>query len=175
MPLVSPVLIFGAEVRNIDSFVDVLLFFLVIPQCKGCNGRDAVALELCASCIEDNFGKGSATSSVVPLPSASTSKKNFFSWILRGVAPSPNENIEPIRTVEVDEEIAKSLKPHQKDAVEFIWRNSFTDYNYFENGDQSIIGGCLLAHHMGLGTCRLQGFVLSLRVVLTRDSCLNYS
>lgn len=146
----------------------------MLLQCKGCNGRDAVALDLCEPCLKDRFEKGSTTPSVpsvASLPPAQTNKTKSSSWVLQGKLTAPNDNMEPIRIVEVDEEIAKSLKPHQKDAVEFIWRNSFTDYNYFENGNQSIIGGCLLAHHMGLGMSR---FILSLRVVFPRDSLITH-
>jgi hypothetical protein len=39
----------------------------------------------------------------------------------------------------VDEGLEKHLKPHQKEGVEFLWRNAFLDYNYTQ-GDESLIG-----------------------------------
>ena len=48
--------------------------------------------------------------------------------------------MKPIRTVVVDETIAGYLKPHQKEGVEFIWKNAFSDLNYFDEGDSKTIG-----------------------------------
>ena len=47
----------------------------------------------------------------------------------------------------VSRELAKKLKPHQKEAVLFMWRNAFAD----KIDKPSEAGGCLLAHNMGLG------------------------
>ena len=56
-----------------------------------------------------------------------------------------------VRSIEVDHELGSKLKPYQREGVEFLWRNCFSDFNYFEHGDESRIGGCILAHFMGLG------------------------
>jgi hypothetical protein len=50
--------------------------------------------------------------------------------------------------ISVVDEMAKNLKQHQREGVQFMYRNSFADLG----GDgESGIGGCILAHSMGLG------------------------
>eukprot|EP00522_Entomoneis_paludosa_P014814 CAMPEP_0172450822 /NCGR_PEP_ID=MMETSP1065-20121228/9040_1 /TAXON_ID=265537 /ORGANISM="Amphiprora paludosa, Strain CCMP125" /LENGTH=1131 /DNA_ID=CAMNT_0013202661 /DNA_START=38 /DNA_END=3433 /DNA_ORIENTATION=- len=53
----------------------------------------------------------------------------------------------PGSKVRVAREIAEKLKPHQVEAVEFMWRNVFGDV--MQEGND--FGGCILAHNMGLG------------------------
>lgn len=72
----------------------------------------------------------------------------------------------PVRRVSIDPEIAKHLKPHQVEAAQFIWNNCFADFGTKKDGDKvwtskgesakpdadsPTIGGCVLAHAMGLG------------------------
>jgi hypothetical protein len=45
----------------------------------------------------------------------------------------------------VHDDLVKHLKAHQRDGVHFIWNSCFSDC------DDSEAGGCILAHHMGLG------------------------
>ena len=56
-----------------------------------------------------------------------------------------------VRKIWVDPDLGENLKPYQRSGVEFLWRNSFSDFNTSETGDPSRIGGCILAHYMGLG------------------------
>lgn len=77
-------------------------------------------------------------------------------------------------SVSVDKELVSDLKPHQKEGVEFIWKNCFSD---FVGGDESEVGGCILAHHMGLGkfisllACRIDPVsLLSAVALLVRPS-----
>ena len=56
-----------------------------------------------------------------------------------------------IRKVKVDGDLVQSLKPHQCEGIKFIWRNCFSDFDRSRNGSEKTVGGCLLAHCMGLG------------------------
>jgi len=56
-----------------------------------------------------------------------------------------------IRTVSVATKLAQKLKPHQVEGVRFIWRNCFSDLQFHEEGKEEEVGGCVLAHSMGLG------------------------
>lgn len=53
--------------------------------------------------------------------------------------------------IQVDPDLAKHLQQHQREGVQFLWQNCFYDFNHRETGDESRIGGCILAHYMGLG------------------------
>ena len=58
-------------------------------------------------------------------------------------------------TVAIAEPLSKFLKPHQREAIEFLFRNSFYDFTYLDSHEaakqKEKIGGCILAHNMGLG------------------------
>ena len=56
-----------------------------------------------------------------------------------------------IRTVTVAKPLVKILKPHQVDGLKFIWQNAFSDFAHCASGDHSKVGGCIIAHNMGLG------------------------
>ena len=57
--------------------------------------------------------------------------------------------------VQVATQIAKRLKDHQVDGVRFMWKNVFCDLVSTkppkQGTDGTTAGGCILAHHMGLG------------------------
>jgi hypothetical protein len=59
------------------------------------------------------------------------------------------------RTIAVAEPMTKLLKPHQREGIEFMFRNTFADLAYQDdqaaNQAKESIGGCILAHNMGLG------------------------
>jgi SNF2 family DNA or RNA helicase len=59
------------------------------------------------------------------------------------------------RTVRVASALASKLKPHQVDGVKFMWQNSCKDLSSITNREEAVqerdIGGCILAHLMGLG------------------------
>jgi SNF2 family DNA or RNA helicase len=61
------------------------------------------------------------------------------------------------RTVRIAHALASQLKPHQIEGVKFMWQNSCKDLSTItrkeEVKDESEVGGCILAHMMGLGTC----------------------
>ena len=59
-------------------------------------------------------------------------------WELNG--PPPAAGMAPLRSIVVDERLAKHLKPHQKEGVEFLWRNTFLDYNYTQEGNKKFSG-----------------------------------
>jgi hypothetical protein len=44
-----------------------------------------------------------------------------------------------VRLVMVDYKLSQHAKPHQTDGVQFLWRNSFSDCNFFLQGDESSI------------------------------------
>ncbi|KAL3943890.1 MAG: hypothetical protein SGBAC_002048 [Bacillariaceae sp.] len=58
-------------------------------------------------------------------------------------------------SIQVAEGLAKILKPHQKEGVQFMFQNTFHDIAFpkEKNTDESTtqVGGCILAHNMGLG------------------------
>lgn len=55
-----------------------------------------------------------------------------------------------IRTVAVAPGISKILKPHQSEGIKFMWRNCFLDFEENWEGNTDLVGGCVLAHSMGL-------------------------
>ena len=57
-----------------------------------------------------------------------------------------------IRDVTMSPKLSSHLKIHQAEGVQFLWENCFSDYAYNKEGDAEQIGGCILAHCMGLGT-----------------------
>jgi hypothetical protein len=61
------------------------------------------------------------------------------------------------RSIRVAERLAKLLKPHQKEGVQFMFQNTFHDLAFPEDKlteeVKEGIGGCILAHNMGLGEC----------------------
>ena len=63
------------------------------------------------------------------------------------------------RSVRVAQELASKLKPHQVDGIKFMWQNSFKDLATITTREDALeerdVGGCILAHMMGLGTCLL--------------------
>jgi SNF2 family DNA or RNA helicase len=56
-----------------------------------------------------------------------------------------------IRTVSVARPLAEKLKPRQVEGVQFMWRNCFSDLATHREGNQDLVGGCILAHNQGLG------------------------
>jgi hypothetical protein len=78
-------------------------------------------------------------------------KKEPHALYLCHRSDAPNQDgIDPIRTVRVAQQLSKQLKPHQVDGVKFMWRNCFSDFSYYRNGNVQHCGGCILAHNMGL-------------------------
>jgi len=56
----------------------------------------------------------------------------------------------PPESIVVDADLANKSMPHQKEGVEFIWRNCFADWDKSSDGNDAA-GGCIVAHEMGLG------------------------
>ena len=63
--------------------------------------------------------------------------------------------------VTVAEPLEKALKPHQKEGIQFMFKQVFADLAFREEQDsvraKKNVGGCILAHNMGLG----ESYVLS--------------
>jgi SNF2 family DNA or RNA helicase len=61
------------------------------------------------------------------------------------------------RTIRIAAALASQLKPHQIEGVKFLWQNSCKDLSTITRKEQvkeeSKVGGCILAHMMGLGAC----------------------
>jgi hypothetical protein len=59
------------------------------------------------------------------------------------------------RFLSVAEPLAKILKPHQKEGIDFMFRNVFADLCFSDKAETEAAkketGGCILAHNMGLG------------------------
>jgi hypothetical protein len=71
--------------------------------------------------------------------------------VLCSLSDAPNsDGTQPIRTIRVNRELSKHLKPHQVEGVKFMWRNCFSDFAYYRKGRPDQSGGCILAHSMGL-------------------------
>jgi hypothetical protein len=64
-----------------------------------------------------------------------------------------------VRTVTVAKPFVKILKPHQIEGIKFIWENAFSDFAYCKYGNPAKVGGCILAHNMGLGAYLVPGNV----------------
>ncbi|CAB9508961.1 ISWI chromatin-remodeling complex ATPase ISW2 [Seminavis robusta] len=76
------------------------------------------------------------------------------------VLSSPNvysSSDHKVKTVTVSKDLVAHLKPHQKEGVQFMWRNACKDLNVRTSNDQAglseekDVGGSILAHSMGLG------------------------
>lgn len=78
------------------------------------------------------------------------------------------DGVSPIRTVAVASQLAKQLKPHQAEGVEFMWRNSFSDFAHTYEGSAKDSGGCILAHSMGLVSHYCYNWDLPQNCVLSR-------
>jgi hypothetical protein len=64
-------------------------------------------------------------------------------WLLKGSLPfngGGRDRHKEVREVSVAKELEQKLKSYQKQGVEFIWSNCFSDCNYYVNGDQSVVG-----------------------------------
>jgi hypothetical protein len=48
----------------------------------------------------------------------------------------------------IPEEFDRNLKEHQKEGIKFMYKNTFAD---LAGEEEANIGGCILAHSMGLG------------------------
>jgi hypothetical protein len=60
------------------------------------------------------------------------------------------------RGVRLASAIASHLKPHQVEGIKFMWRNTCRDLPMIQTREDMLlekdVGGCILAHMMGLGT-----------------------
>jgi transcriptional regulator ATRX len=112
-------------------------------NCKQCNSIEGVipTVGFCATCLQDMIAKAPKNEA-----EKQTQHGDDSSWQLRGLSGTKE-----IRKVQVEPKLKEVLKPYQVEGVEFLWRNAFADFNHSEMGDQSKIGGCILAHYMGLG------------------------
>ncbi|GKY91080.1 hypothetical protein MPSEU_000080800 [Mayamaea pseudoterrestris] len=73
-----------------------------------------------------------------------------------------------VRTVAVADELAVLLKPHQREGIVNMWQNAFSDMERHLNGNLSEVGGCILAHNMGLG--KTLSAIALIHTVLTAKS-----
>ncbi|CAB9501707.1 ISWI chromatin-remodeling complex ATPase ISW2 [Seminavis robusta] len=114
--------------------------------CKKCGTTDNVVPQVgfCPKCLQAFMSQSSTQLG----QHHATHDSN--AWLLR-LSSTAHDPASEVRKVCVDNDIGKNLQPHQKEGVDFIWENGFSDCNYFLDGDESQIGGCILAHYMGLG------------------------
>lgn len=54
-----------------------------------------------------------------------------------------------MRSVKIATLLSSQLKSFQVMGIKFIWDNCFSDFETKIDGDESLVGGCILAHHMG--------------------------
>lgn len=129
-------------------------------RCKQCKSTENVIaqLEYCTACVNDMASK-----------TQPKDQQTSNAWLLTGSSKK-----QEVRRVEVTRELEKCLKLYQREGVEFLWKNSFSDFNHYSNGDQSQVGGCILAHYMGLGksltTIALLHTALTCRTMVSDDS-----
>ena len=64
------------------------------------------------------------------------------------------------RGVRLANAIASHLKPHQVEGIKFMWRNTCGDLPMIQTREEMLVekdvGGCILAHMMGLGKFTLR-------------------
>jgi hypothetical protein len=70
------------------------------------------------------------------------------------------------RFLSIAEPLAKILKPHQKEGIEFMFRNVFADLCFSDKAKaeeaKKMTGGCILAHNMGLGKSMYMSFSMDM-------------
>nr|XP_006823737.1 PREDICTED: transcriptional regulator ATRX-like [Saccoglossus kowalevskii] len=84
------------------------------------------------------------------------------------VLESKPDSDEPL--VQVNKDLIKKLKPHQVEAVQFMWDCCIETYDKLKNGHEG--GGCILAHCMGLGKT-LSVFTFIHTILSTRRCKMN--
>lgn len=87
----------------------------------------------------------------IPVSAHTAPSISASSLVLCDAAGERNgDGLTPVRTVAVASQLSMILKPHQVEGVQFMWRNSFVDLAYNQEGKIDQCGGCVLAHSMGL-------------------------
>ena len=81
-----------------------------------------------------------------------------------------NSGEKAIRTIAVSSSLSKKLKSHQVEGVQFMFDNCFSDFAFVKEGDPSRVGGCILAHCMGLG--KTLSTIAILHTMMTHPSML---
>mmetsp|Transcript_24535 Transcript_24535/g.67732 ORF Transcript_24535/g.67732 Transcript_24535/m.67732 type:complete len:1132 (+) Transcript_24535:802-4197(+) len=73
--------------------------------------------------------------------------------------------------ISVDKRFETNLKEHQKEAIRFMYRNSFADLGGDDSHESTQIGGCILAHSMGLG--KSLSCIALLHTIMFQPSLIN--
>jgi len=96
-----------------------------MESCKGCNSTVGVTMvgfcDECLSSLVKNKGKSEEKGDI----------EENSGWVLNSSTDTAGKT--GIRTLNVDPAIAKALHDHQKEGARFIYRNSFSDLNYFDS------------------------------------------
>lgn len=95
--------------------------------------------------------------------SSSSDKKDIFcgtTLILAASQANPSKSRGKAGRVVVTiaEPLARKLKPHQKEGVQFMWNNSFSDLFPTDENTQDDSGGCILAHVRGSNSFQLRAY-----------------
>jgi hypothetical protein len=101
-----------------------------------CGTREQVLpAQYCRNCLQGMLSSHDGKADT----GTTASDKN--AWLLKGSLPGGGRNPrKEVRNVSVANELEQSLQRHQKRGVEFVWSNCFSDCNYYDTGDQSVIG-----------------------------------
>jgi SNF2 family DNA or RNA helicase len=108
------------------------------------------------SLVDEDTSRAPSSLNVPPLPSNDSGIFASSSFTLCGV----DEDSDAVtkskkRTITIASPLAKILKTHQREGIDFMFRNTFADFAFVEKDDaekaKTSIGGCILAHNMGLG------------------------
>lgn len=113
--------------------------------CKACGITEGLipGVGYCKVCL-DQIMVSHASQSVNPEKSLSASqsrrspndrtKPDESLWYLQGSCNTEKKDSQaPIRKVFVANELAEVVKDHQKEGVEFIWKNCFSDCNSYDD------------------------------------------
>jgi SNF2 family DNA or RNA helicase len=108
------------------------------------------------SLVDEDTNRAPNALNVPPLPSNDSGIFASSSFTLCGAdEDSDAATKSKKRTITIASPLAKILKTHQREGIDFIFRNTFADFAFVEKDDaekaKTKIGGCILAHNMGLG------------------------
>jgi hypothetical protein len=100
-----------------------------------------------------DIGKASDTSTLGVSPARVVRPNSPLRLCVKG--EMSDHNVPNVRSISVTPTLAKILMAHQSEGVHFMFRNCFSDFAWSLEGDAKRVGGCVLAHSMGLVSERI--------------------
>jgi hypothetical protein len=130
------------------------------------SGTDASLLVRQCSSAGADVSSPERFRSEVSAPSSSVRRKkrtklSYMKNCLRGPYLSDTPERNQSSAVSLLTDPSKALKEHQLEGVRFIWRNTFSDIRLDDGiSDNSVVGGCILAHNMVSLYCLETSFLM---------------